>query len=86
MNAPMLRILDEATGAQVQQCAGPLSDGSCPLVEVGDIVPCAGYGLIPAATAIGAQPHAVPGQATRCPVTLAAALAVASDAPFDFDD
>ncbi|MBV8529434.1 MAG: hypothetical protein JOZ75_14080 [Candidatus Dormibacteraeota bacterium] len=86
MNATTLRIIDEATGAQVQQCTGPLPDGSCPRVAIGDILPCAGHGLAPAASGAGAQPYAVPGQATLCPVTLAAALAVASDAPFDLDD
>lgn len=80
-----LRILDVETGDEVQRCTGPAADGSCPRVVLGDILPCAGYALAPATSALGSQPYAVAGRATLCPVTLAAALAVASDTPFDLD-
>lgn len=80
MESMTLRILDEATGAEVQRCAGPLPDGSCPRVAIGDILPCAGHALIPERAA-GGQAYAVPGTATLCPVTLAAALTIASDSP-----
>jgi len=79
MDHSVLRMLDEATGDEVQRCIGPQPDGSCPRVNVGDVLPCAGYALVPELAARGAQPYAVPGQATLCPVTLAAALAVDSD-------
>lgn len=85
MDSTTLRILDEETGGEVQRCTGPLPDGSCPRVAIGDILPCAGHALIPAAAA-GGQPYAVSGQATLCPVTLAAAIAVASDSPLLLDD
>jgi hypothetical protein len=80
MDSTTLRILDEATGDEVLRCTGPLPDGSCPRVVIGDILPCAGHALIPEMAARG-QAYAVPGRATLCPVTLAAALAVASDSP-----
>lgn len=85
MNPMTLRILDQATGVQVQQCTGPLPDGSCPRVALGDIVPCAGHAVVPALAAPGTQAHAVPGLATGCPVTLAAMIAIASDAAFVLD-
>jgi len=72
-----LRIIDEATGSEVQRCAGPAPDGSCPRVAVGELLPCAGHALAPEGSP--GQPYAVPGQATLCPVTLAASLAVSSD-------
>ena len=81
-----LRILDEASGGEVQRCIGQLPDGSCPRVAIGEILPCAGYALLPQHVAAGAQPYAVPGGATLCPVTVAAALAVASDTPLLGDD
>jgi hypothetical protein len=85
MDHTTLRMLDEATGDEVQRCTGPLPDGSCPRVEIGDILPCAGYALVPEAAA-GTQAYAVSGRATLCPVTLAAAIAIPSDQPFIPDD
>lgn len=79
-----LRILDQS-GEEVRRCTGPLADGSCPRVTWGEILPCAGLALAPAGFARGSRVYAVSGQATLCPVTLAAALAVVSDAPFDLD-
>jgi hypothetical protein len=79
VSGAQLLILDEATGEEVQRCTGPAADGSCPRVEIGDILPCAGQALIPAGAAHGAQPYAVSGLATLCPVTLAAALAITPD-------
>ncbi|MBV8194360.1 MAG: hypothetical protein JOY80_02410 [Candidatus Dormibacteraeota bacterium] len=78
-----LRILDEVTGSEVQRCTGPASDGSCPRVAIGDLLPCAGHALMPERST--GQPYAVSGQATLCPVTLAAALAVDSDSAFTSD-
>jgi hypothetical protein len=72
-----LLIFDEATGAEVQRCTGPASDGSCPRVAIGHLLPCAGHVLVPEDGA--ERPYAVSAQATLCPVTLAAALAVSSD-------
>ena len=80
-----LRILDVDSGEEVQRCAGPAADGSCPRIAIGDLLPCAGHALAPETTAPGSQPYPVAGTATLCPVTLAAALAVASDTPFDVD-
>ena len=80
-----LRILDVESGDEVQRCTGPAADGSCPRVAMGDVLPCAGYALAPEASARGSQPYAVAGTATLCPVTLAAALAVVTDSPFDVD-
>lgn len=80
-----LRILDAESGEEVQRCTGPAADGSCPRVALGDILPCAGHALAPATSPPSSQPYAVAGTATLCPVTLAAALAVASDAPFDVE-
>lgn len=85
MNTMTLIILDEATGREVQRCAGPAADGSCPQVAIGDLLPCAGHALVPNGSSAGAQPYAVSGQATLCPVTLAAALAVTSDAVLMLD-
>lgn len=84
--ASTIRILDPSTGEEVQRCTGPLPDGSCPRVDQGDILPCAEHALAPELCAPGAQPYEVSGQATLCPVTVAAALAVASDAPFAHND
>jgi hypothetical protein len=64
---------------------GPAADGSCPRVAIGDVLPCAGHALMPAGSGAGAQPYAVSGQATLCPVTLAAALAVTSDSVLMLD-
>ncbi len=52
---------------------------------MGDLLPCAGHALMPASSRGGAQPYAVSGQATLCPVTLAAALAVTSDSVLTLD-
>jgi len=78
--ATTLLILDEATGAEMQRCIGPAADGSCPKCSIGDVLPCAGYRLRPDGVADQAT-YEVPGHATLCPVTLAAALAVATDTP-----
>jgi hypothetical protein len=86
MNAQTLLILDEATGREVERCTGPAADGSCPRVSVGDILPCAGHALVAERTGAVGRPYGVSGQATLCPVTLAAALAVASDAVLTADD
>ena len=80
-----LRILDVDSGEEVQRCRGPAADGSCPRVVMGAILPCAGHALASETSAPGSQPYAVAGTATLCPVTLAAALAVASDSPFGLD-
>ncbi len=85
MNAMTLLILDEATAREVQRCIGPAADGSCPRVAIGELLPCAGHALTHAETVGAAQPYAVSGQATLCPVTLAAALAVASDSALTRD-
>ena len=76
-------ILDESSGSEVQRCTGPAADGSCPRVKVGELLPCSGHALVPAEST--GQPYAVPGQATLCPVTLAAALAISSDSLFTPD-
>ena len=81
--ATTLRILDEFTGSEVQRCSGPAPDGSCPRVAIGDLLPCAGRALEPEGSA--GQAYAVPAQATLCPVTVAAALAVSSDSVFTAD-
>ncbi len=79
MTGNSLLILDEATGEEVQRCTGPASDGSCPRVTIGDILPCSGHLLMPVNASRGRQPYAVSGQATLCPVTVAFALAVTPD-------
>lgn len=81
-----LQILDEASGKQVQRCNGPAPDGSCPRVNVGDILPCAGYALRPADTGAGRRRYSVSAQATLCPVTIAAALAVTPDTLLTLDE
>ena len=78
-----LRILDEVTGSQLQRCNGPAPGGSCPRVAIGDLLPCAGHALAPEGSS--GQPYAVSGEATLCPVTLAVALAVASDSVLTAD-
>lgn len=75
----VLRILDEATGKEVMRCTGPAPDGSCPRVEIGDILPCSGHALAQASAGDDAPTYDVPGQATLCPLTVAAALAVPPD-------
>ena len=75
----VLSIVDEATGREIERCAGPAADGSCPRVTIGDMLPCAGHVLVPLAPADRAFPYAVSGHATLCPVTVAAALAVTPD-------
>jgi hypothetical protein len=74
-------ILGLEPGDQNDHCRGPDSDGSCPRVGVGEVVPCAGCILQPA-SAGERRPYLVSRQATLCPVTLAQALAVPSDALF----
>jgi hypothetical protein len=74
-----LLILDEASGDEVQRCSGPAGDGSCPRVNIGDILPCAGHALRPADAGAGQRRYSVSAQATLCPVTIAAALAVIRD-------
>ena len=81
MNATTLLILDRDSGREVQRCAGPAPDGSCPRVAIGDVLPCGGHLLVPSDTS-GGRAYRVSGQATLCPVTVAAALAVESDSPF----
>ncbi len=81
-----LLIIDEKSGVEIQRCSGPARDGSCPRVAIGDILPCACHGLRPAQTATGEQMYAVSGQATLCPVTLAAALAVTPDNLLTLDE
>ncbi len=75
----VLRIVDETTGQEIERCAGPSADGSCPRVTIGDVLPCAGHVLVPAAVGDQAVPYAVSGEATLCPVTVAVALAVTPD-------
>ena len=75
----LLRIVDAATGEDIGRCTGPAADGSCPRVAVGNILPCSGCVLVPLHAAEAAIPYAVSGQATLCPVTVAAALAVTPD-------
>ncbi|MDQ2959611.1 MAG: hypothetical protein M3R48_00955 [Candidatus Dormibacteraeota bacterium] len=82
----LLLVIDHATGQELQRCTGPASDGSCPRVEIGDILPCSGHGLVAAGAPGGVQPYAVSGGATLCPVTLAAALAIAPDTLLTLDD
>ena len=77
-NANVLRLLDESTGDEIRRCAGPAPDGSCPRVAIGDVLPCAGH-VIVLATGEGTIPYQVSRQATLCPVTIAASLAVAPD-------
>jgi hypothetical protein len=74
----VLRILDKATGKEVMRCIGPAPDGSCPRVEIGDIIPCSGHALVEASWD-DAYTYEVSGQATLCPLTVAAALAVPPD-------
>jgi hypothetical protein len=81
-----LLILDEASGEEVQRCSGPAPDGSSPRVSIGDILPCAGYALRPADTGAGQRRYSVSGQATLCPVTIAAALAVTPDTLLTLDE
>ncbi len=85
-SAGVLLILDDMTGAEIQRCAGPSPDGSCTRVAIGDILPCAGHALMPARAAVGAQPYGVSGQATLCPVTVAAALAIPPDTMLILDE
>lgn len=75
----VLSIVDEATGREIERCAGPAADGSCPRVTIGDVLPCSGHVLIPMTPGEAAFPYAVSGHATLCPVTVAAALAVTPD-------
>ena len=77
-SANVLRVLDESTGNEIRRCSGPAFDGSCPRVAVGGVLPCAGHVLV-LATGGDAIPYQVSRQATLCPVTLAAALAVTPD-------
>lgn len=79
----LLRSVD-SDFEEVRRCSGPLPDGSCRRLTQGEMLPCAGLALAAERSALGApQSYAVSGRATQCPVSLAAALAVASDAPFD---
>lgn len=74
-----LLILEGATGRETDRCTGPAADGSCPRVAIGDILPCAGCVLALAVDGGEAVPYPVSRQATLCPVTVAAALAVTPD-------
>lgn len=74
-------VLDPITGAVVVRCTGPAPDGECPAADVGDLVPCAGQAVAPAGVR-GAQPFAVPGGATTCPVAWALALATSPETAF----
>lgn len=76
---PDILIRDTETHGRVGACAGPQVDGSCPLVAVGDVIPCAGSEVVPAGM-IDAEPYQVSPHMTLCPRTLAEALAVPSDA------
>lgn len=72
-------VIRAADGGILGECAGPDSRGMCPLVALGEVVPCAGLSL----TADGHGswlPYAVPGGETTCPVTMALALAASPDA------
>jgi hypothetical protein len=81
-----LLFLDEASGDEVQRCHGPASNGSCPRVSIGDILPCAGYALRPADAGAAQRFYSVSAQATLCPVTIAAALAVIPDTLLMLDE
>jgi hypothetical protein len=71
-------IFDPETDGVVSSCSGPCADGACPRVAIGEMVPCAGYGLA-LAGARDTRPYAVSPRMTLCPLTVAAALAVQSD-------
>jgi hypothetical protein len=77
-----IRILED--GVDLARCTGPAPDGSCPRVAVGDLIPCAKHAIVEGHVK-HPHPYAVSGQATICPVTLAAMIAVESDAAF-FED
>ncbi len=72
-------------GIEIDRCSGPTSDGSCPRVAVGSILPCSGHTLQSADASVGAQPYPVSAGATLCPVTLAAALAIDHEGGFTED-
>lgn len=72
-------LLDPTTHAEVGRCGGPAPDGSCPAVNIGEVIACAGCAVVPA-QATGTPVYTVARQMTLCPRTLAAALAVPSDA------
>jgi hypothetical protein len=71
-------ILDGASHRRVGACTGPDSDGACPRVRIGAVIPCAGAELVPGWLS-GASPYSVSTQMTICPLTLAAALTVPTD-------
>jgi hypothetical protein len=71
-------IFDRETHGVVSSCGGPSADGACPRVAIGDMVPCAGYGLAISGTR-DTRPYEVSPRMTLCPLTVAEALAVQSD-------
>ena len=76
-----IRARDAATGGYRTYCVGPLPDGSCPRVRIGEVVDCAGLTITPAWSA-RPEPYRVQGTLTLCPLTLARALAVPIDTAF----
>jgi hypothetical protein len=69
-----IRILDPEGGDEVARCSGPAPDGSCPRVDIGAVIPCAGR-VVDALPEFGDRPYTVSMQMTLCPVTVAASLA-----------
>lgn len=68
-------------GEHVADCDGPASDGSCPSVAVGNVVPCAGKCVCNASDAQKRGLYDVPRTMTLCPVCLAQSLAAGPAAP-----
>ncbi len=77
-----LIIGDVGTGIEIDRCAGPAPDGSCPRVAVGGVLPCSGHTLRSAAAPVGAEGYTVSNEATLCPLTVAAALALDHEGGF----
>lgn len=73
-----LVMRDPDTGDEVDRCAGPKADGSCPRVAVGEVLPCAGCILEPRGADLD-EGYPVTAHMTMCPVTLALAMAVTPD-------
>ena len=71
---PIVRIFSPQTGRETT-CSGPASDGACPRVARGHVLPCAGA-ILAAPDQLGGRPYQVGATMTICPLTLAASLGV----------
>lgn len=76
MRPPLHLIsVNERTGQIDAHCDGPLRNGACPRVAMGDVVPCSKHLLVRVGDP-SMEGYAVPAELTICPVVLAQSLAV----------